>query len=322
VEAALARGDEVTLFHRGTTNPDVYPEAEHVLGDRDGGLEPLRGRRWDVVVDTCGYVPRLVRDSTRLLAENVKLYVFISSLSVHPDTRTRGQDETSQLATLEDPAVEEVNEETYGGLKVLCERVVEEELPGRALIIRPGFIVGPYDPIGRFRYWLARVAEGGEILAPAPPEAELQIIDARDMADWILNLAERREDGVYSATGPAEGLTLGRMLETIGWVARSNPEFVWVDSDWLLAQKVEPFTDLPFWLPGDEFAGFNSFSIARAVGSGLTFRRLEDTVRDTLEWLREGPTPTRRAGGGFEIKAGMTRERERELVEAWKQRAD
>jgi 2'-hydroxyisoflavone reductase len=112
VEAALARGDEVTLFHRGTTNPDVYPEAEHVLGDRDGGLEPLRGRRWDVVVDTCGYVPRLVRDSTRLLAENVKLYVFISSLSVHPDTRTRGQDETSQLATLEDPAVEEVNEET------------------------------------------------------------------------------------------------------------------------------------------------------------------------------------------------------------------
>jgi 2'-hydroxyisoflavone reductase len=205
---------------------------------------------------------------------------------------------------------------------VLCERVVEEELPGRALIIRPGFIVGPYDPIGRFRYWLARVAEGGEILAPAPPEAELQIIDARDMADWILNLAERREDGVYSATGPAEGLTLGRMLETIGWVARSNPEFVWVDPDWLLAQKVEPFTDLPFWLPGDEFAGFNSFSIARAVGSGLTFRRLEGTVRDTLEWLREGPTPTGRASGGFEIKAGMTRERERELVEAWKQRAD
>jgi nucleoside-diphosphate-sugar epimerase len=320
-EAALARGDEVTLFHRGTTNPDIYPEAEHLLGNRDGGLEPLGGRRWDVVVDTCGYVPRVVRDSAQLLADNVKLYVFISSLSVHPDTRTRGQDETSPVAELPDPTIEEVNEETYGGLKVLCERAVQEELPGRALIIRPGFIVGPYDPIGRFAYWLARVAEGGDVLAPAPPEAEVQIIDARDMATWILDLSERREDGVYSATGPAEGLTMGRVLETIGWVARSDPRLVWVEPQWLLAQKVAPFTDLPFWLPGDEFAGFSSFRISRAVGSGLTFRRLEETVRDTLHWLGEAPAPSGRAGGGFEIKAGITRERESEVLAAWNQRA-
>lgn len=321
-EAAIGRGDEVTLFHRGQTNPDIFPEAEHLLGDRDGGLEPLRGRRWDVVVDTCGYVPRVVRESARMLADSIKLYVFISSLSVHPDTRTRGQDETSPVAELDDPTVEEVREETYGGLKVLCERAVQEELPGRALIIRPGFIVGPYDPIGRFGYWLARVAEGGGVLAPAPPEAELQIIDARDMASWILDLAERREDGVYSATGPAEGLTMGRLLETIGWVAKGEPDLVWVDPKWLLEQKVEPFTDLPYWLPGEEFAGFNTFSIARAVGSGLTFRRLEDTIRDTLHWLGEAPAPTGRAGGGFEIKAGMSRERESELLAAWKRRAE
>jgi 2'-hydroxyisoflavone reductase len=319
-EAALALGDEVTLFHRGATNPDIFPKAEHLLGDRDGGLEPLAGRRWDVVVDTCGYVPRVVRDSARLLADNVKLYVFISSLSVHPDTRTRGQDETAQLAVLDDPVVENVGEETYGGLKVLCERAVQEELPGRALIIRPGFIVGPYDPIGRFAYWLGRVAEGGDVLAPAPPQAELQIIDARDMATWIMDLAERREDGVYSATGPADGLTMGRLLETIGWVAKSNPRLVWVDPDWLLEQKVQPFSDLPFWLPGVEFAGFNTFSIARAVGSGLTFRRLEETVADTLHWLGEAPAPSGRAGGGFEIKAGMSRERERELLQSWERR--
>ncbi len=202
VEAALARGHEVTLFNRGQHGPDLYPGVEKLRGDRDGGLDALRGRRWDAAIDTCGYVPRIVRASATLLANAVDHYTFISSVSVYPEAHTRHLDEDSPVGALDDESVEDVTPETYGPLKALCEQAAEGAMSGRALTIRPGLIVGPHDPTDRFTYWPRRVAQGGEVLAPGRPERPVQIIDARDLAAWTLQLVASGARGVYNATGP------------------------------------------------------------------------------------------------------------------------
>ena len=214
VEAALARGHQVTLFNRGQHNSELYPDVEKLRGDRDGGLDVLRGRRWDAVVDTSGYVPRVVRASAELLADAVEHYTFISSISVYPHFRSVGLDESAPVGTLDDPTVEEITGESYGPLKALCEQAVEQALPGRTLVIRPGLIVGPHDYSDRFTYWVRRVAQGGELLAPAHPDWHTQIIDVRDLAEWTLRMVERRQTGVYNATGPEYDLTFGQLLET------------------------------------------------------------------------------------------------------------
>src|SRR5579872_4273010 len=213
VEAALARGHEVTLFNRGQHNPDLFPEVEKLRGDRNGDLAALQGRQWDAAIDTSGFVPRVVRASAEALANAVKHYTFISSISVYADFTKLGIDESSPVAKLVDESVEEVTGETYGGLKALCEQAAEEALPGKVLIVRPGLIVGPDDQTDRFTYWPYRVAQGGEMLAPGRPAHQEQFIDVRDLAQWIVRMVEAGKTGVYNATGPDYVLSTQQLLE-------------------------------------------------------------------------------------------------------------
>lgn len=312
VEAALAQGHAVTLFNRGQHNADLYSEVERLHGDRDGDLAALRGRRWDAVIDTSGYLPRVVRESARLLADAVEHYTFISSISVYARPDAPGLDETAPLAMLDDPHNENVAE-AYGALKAACEHAAESELPGRVLVLRPGLIVGPYDYTDRFPYWVQRVARGGAVLAPGQPERQVQIIDARDIAAWNLRMIAARQTGVFNTTGPDETLTMGGLLDECKAVTGGDARFVWVDEAWLLEQGVGSWEELPLWVPsGDaESSGILQVSVARAVAAGLRFRPLADTVRDTRAWLHTRPAD-------HAWRAGLTPEREAELLAAWR----
>ena len=315
VEAALAAGHQVTLFNRGQHNPDWFPEVEKLRGDRAGQLEALAGRRWDAVIDTCGYVPRIVRLSAEALADAVDHYTFISTISVYGDVSQVGIDEQAPVGTIEDATTEQVTGETYGPLKALCEQAAEAALPGRVLTVRPGLIVGPYDPTDRFAYWPLRVAEGGPLLAPGRPGYPVQVIDVRDLAEWNLRLVEARQTGVYNATGPDYPLTLGEVIDTSRAVSGSDAQPVWVGEEFLLAEGVQPWSELPLWVPetNPEYAGFSKVSIAKAVQAGLSFRPLADTVRDTLAWEATRPADRER-------RAGLRREREAELLRQWRER--
>jgi 2'-hydroxyisoflavone reductase len=319
VTAAVARGHEVTLFNRGRQGQVSLPGVENLLGDRDGRLDALRGRSWDAVVDTSGYVPRLVRASAELLAGAVARYAFVSSISVYADF-SRPIDENSPLATMPDESVEEVTGASYGPLKVLCERAVEEALPGRALIVRPGLIVGPNDPTVRFGYWTARVARGGEVLAPGEPETPVQLIDVRDLAEWMVRMIETGEAGVLNATGPGYRLTMRGLLETCRSAGGGDARFTWVVETFLIERGVQPWSHMPLWMPpsSETHACFHRVRIDRALAAGLSFRPLADTVRDTLEWQSAG------GGGPIADKPGvavpdltLSPQREAELLAEW-----
>jgi 2'-hydroxyisoflavone reductase len=319
VEDALARGHEISLFNRGKTNPELFPQVEKLHGNRDGELDALKGRTWDVAIDNCGYVPRVVSQSAQLLADQVERYIFISSISAYADLNTPGVNENSPLAALEDETTEEATGESYGGLKVLCERAVETALPGRSLIIRPGLIVGPHDPTNRFTYWPVRVADetrcNGEVLAPDKPEVGTQVIDGRDLSRWTIQMAEQKATGVYNATGPDYPLTFGKLLATCKEVAGTNVRFTWISESFLLENGVAPWQELPAWVPS-EMAGFDKVNVNKAIQAGLTFRPIEDTVHDTLEWERG-----RRAQAGEDDaqskRAGLSAEKEAEVLAAW-----
>jgi len=308
VDAALQRGHEVTLFNRGQHNPELFPEVEKLRGNRDGELSALEGRTWDAVIDTSGYVPRVVRQSARLLADSVGHYTFISSLSVYPDDVPPGTAEDGPLLTLEDETVEEITGETYGPLKVLCERAVEDELPGRALIIRPGLIVGPYDPTDRFTYWPVRVARGGDILAPGRPERPVQFIDVRDLAEWNIRMVEAGGTGPFNANGPDHPLSMQEMLDACREAAGSDARIIWVSERFLRENGVEPWTEMPLWVPEADAPGFFAFDWSKAVANGLTFRPVVDTSRDTLLWARTRPED-------HQLLGGMQAEKEAELLE-------
>lgn len=328
VEEALARGHEVTLFTRGQHGSELFPEAERLRGDRDGDLEALRGRAWDAAIDTSGYVPRVVRAAAALLADAVETYAFVSSISVYRDFSRLGMDETAPAATLEDETTEEVTGETYGALKALCEGEVERALPGRTLIVRPGLIVGPHDPTGRFTYWPARIARGGEVLAPTPPERPVQIIDGRDLAAWMLTMVERRAAGVYQAAGPAEPLTMGGLLDTCVEVCRTevggtDAQITWVDEAFLQEHGVGPWVELPLWIPSSDESerGLDAVDCSRAIGAGLRFRPLSVTTRDTLRWdtarRAAGESEAAPGSGPERMPAGLDPTREAELLQAW-----
>ena len=313
-EAALAAGHQVTLFHRGRTNPDLFPEAEHLLGDRGRALSPLKGRRWDAVLDVNGYIPRQVRASARLLADAVERYVFISTLSVYADFSAPriGEDAPLKEPQPGDEEAEEIPPRGYGRLKALCERFVEEAVPGRALIVRPCIIVGPWDHTDRFTYWVERTARGGEVLAPGRPERPVELIDARDLAAWVVRMAERAATGTYNAAGPREVLTMREMLETCREATGTiggNARITWVADDFLAERGVR----LPFWQPGDSGLVDNR----RAVSQGLTFRPLAETARDVHAWVAGNP-----AGGGsyrdpYRTPYDFPPEREAELLREW-----
>lgn len=321
VEAALGARHEVTLFNRGQHNPELFPEVEKLRGDRDGDLRALESGRWDAVVDTGGYVPRIVRASAEPLSERVGLYVFISSIAAHADFSQPVADD-SPLATMPDETFEEVNGDTYGALKALCERAATEAMSGRALVIRPGLIVGAYDPTDRFTYWVNRVARGGEVLAPGNPDRQVQIIDARDLSEWIIRMAARGATGVYDATGPGDRLTMRELLDEAKSVSGSDARFTWADERFLLDAGVEPWSQLPLWFPEveEKYRFFLSVDCQKAIAAGLTFRTLAETVAETLRWDRERAQETTSAGEGSGIrvlKSGLAPERERELLEAW-----
>ena len=311
VESALARSHEVTIFHRGKSNPGLFPQVETILGDREQDVNKLgeAGRIWDAVIDTSGYFPRIVRLSAQTLKPNVSRYVFISSVSVYQDFSKVGIAESAPVAKIQDETVEEITGETYGALKALCEETVRDIYGlDRSLIIRPGLIVGPHDPTDRFTYWPIRVARGGDVLVPDQPEAPVQIIDVRDLADWIIRLIEQHRSGTYNATGPDYKLTLGKLLEVSKQVSGSNARFRWASVDFLNQNEIAPWSDLPVWVPDDEeSAGFSRVDVSKAIQAGLTFRPLEETVRDTLEWAQSRP-PDHKCG------AGLPTEREAEVL--------
>jgi 2'-hydroxyisoflavone reductase len=303
VDAARECGHELTLFNRGQTRPDLFPGVEKLRGDRDGDLTALAGRDFDAVVDTSGRVPRLVTETLAALGD-VGHYTFVSTISVYADLSTPPT-ESSPLAVLQEPT--EVWEEAYGELKALCESAVRERFPD-AFIPRPGLIVGPWDPTGRFTYWPARLAAGGRVLAPLPREADTQVIHARDLADWIVRAAEEGLGGTYNAVGPVT--TRERVLETCRTVAAADAELVWVDPDFLNEQGVEEWMELPLWLYDEKYRGMLSVDASPAFAAGLRTRPLEETVRDTLDWAQSAEAPA-------EYPAGLAREKEQAVLDAW-----
>ena len=323
VHAGTERGHRITLFNRGQTNPHLFPDVEKLRGDRGGDLSALSGRKWDAVIDTCGYLSSKVRATASLLANEVGHYTFVSSVSVYRDFSRAGMDESGALERLADDAVEnESDDETYGARKALCETAAEEAMPGRVLSIRAGLIVGPHAGIDRFPYWVRRVARGGEVLAPGRPEARLQLIDVRDLADWIVRLAERRTVGIFNATGPEDRLSFEQMLAACKAATGSDARFTWVAEEFLLQHGVAPFSELPFWLPGKQHEGFFSINCGSAFSTCLTCRNLTETARDTWNWDRQrdrSSEPPKRATVLAEGQIGLTPQRERELLDAWSQ---
>ena len=301
VDAALERGHELTLFNRGTTNPELYPEVERIVGDRKETLDGLSGCEWDAVVDTCGYLPRDVRTSAEVLAGS-SVYCFISSVSVYADFSVPANEESS-VAELGDLRDDEVTNESYGALKALCESAVRGVFGERALVVRPGLIVGPHDPTGRFTYWPHRIARGGEILAPGPAERPTQVIDVRDLADWTIALCEQRTSGTYNATHP--GIALSALLETCRAVTASDARTTWVTDEFLVEQEVGEWMELPLWLADPALAAADRVDVGRAIAAGLAFRPLGETVRATL------------AHAETVDGVGLTANREAELLAAW-----
>jgi 2'-hydroxyisoflavone reductase len=318
VRYALSRGHKVTTFNRGKTHPGELPsEVEQLIGDRNGELDALKSRKWDVAIDNPTTLPAWVRGAAEILKGNVERYVFISTISVYADT-SKGVDETAPLAKYDGPdpyketleAMKASGYKTYGPLKALSEQEAEKWFPGKTLIIRPGLIVGPGDETDRFTYWPVRLDRGGEVLAPGAPTDPVQFIDAQDLAEWTIRMAENRDTGIYNATGPAKPLGIGEMLDQIKGALKSDAKFTWVPAEFLGQQKVEAWSDMPVWA-GDE-SGLARTNINRALGKGLTFRPLTETARDTLAWFKSQPQDRQ-----SKMKAGITPEREAEVLAAW-----
>lgn len=325
VRYALARGHQITLFNRGRRPQDWPAEVEELTGDRDkGDLKSLEGREWDVCIDNPAGLPSWVRDAGKVLAGKVKQYVFISTVSVYRDSSKPGRDETTPLEEYKGPdAMAETrqtlgaNMNLYGPLKAESEREAEKHFPGITTVIRPGLIVGPGDETDRFTYWPVRIAKGKEVLAP-PSEDPVQVIDARDLAEWTIRMVEQRAFGAFNACGPEKELPMGTMLESIRAAVKSQAELVTVSSDFLEEQKVMPWRDLPGWVPGQgDSAGFSRTSNARAVKAGLTFRPIGETAKDTLAWFNERPAERK-----AKLRAGLSEEREAEVLKAWRERKE
>ncbi|MEJ0087357.1 MAG: NAD-dependent epimerase/dehydratase family protein [Pseudomonadota bacterium] len=315
VRVLTEAGHTVTLFNRGKRDPEAKPGVEQLLGDRNGQVDALKGRDWDVCIDNSGYKPSQVRLTAELLQPHIKHYIFISSVSAYADYISTNIDEDYKLATLKDPANEEVTGETYGGLKVLCEQIVQKTYGKNANVIRPTYIAGPGDPTDRFTYWPVRVSRGGEMLAPGTPADPIGYIDVRDLADFTRTCVEKRIGGVYNLCNRPRSATIGELLEKSKRISGADTRFAWasaefIDKNGLNAESAPP-NAIPIWSPptGDS-AGFALIRCDRAVAKGLKFRSLETTIRDTLEWQKTRPAERQT------LRAGLPPEKEKELLAA------
>lgn len=311
-ELALSRGHQGTIFHRGQSASRGFDGAANIIGDRHKDLEKLGAGPWDAVLDTCGFTPDAVTKSAEYLKDKVNHYVFVSTISVYAQTSEVNRTEDTEL--VQHPENEPTDKQTatnYGSLKVLCEQAVEAVLPGKVTQIRPGLIVGPRDATNRFTYWQTRVAKGGDILVPGDGSSLVQIIDARDLAEFCLKVIEEQTLGVFHVTGPQEPHTLNTILQTAKEISESDANFVYVDEKWLLEKGVSPWMELPLWLPSEEGQAMLNLNIQRALDAGLNIRPLEETIRDTLNWYNEIH------GDEREWDAGMSPEREAELLREW-----
>jgi 2'-hydroxyisoflavone reductase len=315
VEQALDRGHDVTVFHRGRSGTDLFRGHDRVqvlTGDRNSDLSALAEGEWDATVDTCAYLPAQVQELAGALGERGGRYLLISSVSAYRTPEHASYTEDAPLAELDDPTVEEVTGETYGGLKVLCERAAVDRFGPSTLIVRPTYVVGPDDYTWRFPWWVARMARGGEVLAPGPAGAPAQVIDVRDMAAWMVGLLEQHESGAFHAVSPAPPFSWGQLLEEVrAAVSPPGTTLTWVDEEFLLGQGVDD-GDLPLWSGGDPDVLMMAADPAKAFRAGLAPRPLADTVRDTWAWTQGVPQPA---------SPGITAQREQELLSAWRARA-
>ncbi len=338
VESALEAGHEVTLFNRNLSNPHLFPHLERLIGNRDPrigeGLRALEGRQWDAVIDTSGFVPRVVQASAELLADQVAQYLFVSTISIYADQSKANLTETDAAAALADPTSEDVRQ-FYGPLKARCEETVEAALPCRATIIRPGLIVGPEDTTDRFTWWPVRIDRGGEVLAPGTPNDPVQYIDVRDLARFCIRSIDESTTGIYNAVGPRSETNIAELLYGCKAVTSAEVSFTWIPAEFLEAQGVRAWVDMPVWVPlGSSSAGITQVNNDKAIAKGLTFRSLAETARDTLEWFKSLP-PEERARLGpdavYETSenrndatpaphrmAGLPATREREILDAWR----
>ncbi|HZB51969.1 MAG TPA: reductase [Mycobacteriales bacterium] len=321
VDAALAAGDQVTTFTRGTSGaPPSGVQALHGDRGRPDGMDVLRGREWDAVVDTSGYVPVVVGRGAQLLADAVGHYVFISSLNAYPDWPAKPIRSDSAVHDCEPDAGSpdgEFDPELYGPYKVGSERAVDVHFAGRSAHLRAGLIVGPYDLSGRFPYWVGRVDRGGELLAPGDPDNEVRVIDARDLGAWAVEVARTGTTGAFPVTGPAGQTTFGGMLAAMRDAAGSDAVPTWVDDDFLLEHQVQPWSELPMWIPAAAGAGIWDADTSAAERAGLTTRPIAETAADTLAWLRSRPEGPEGAADPRTGRAGLDPERETALLAAW-----
>jgi len=316
---ALERGHKVTFFNRGKTHTDKFPEIERITGDRNGQIDGLKDRKFDVVIDNSGYVPRHVKLSAEMLAPNVRQYVFISSVSVYPDFSVP-RDENSPVGKLADETVEKVDGETYGPLKALCEQAAMKALPGRATVIRPGLIVGPDDNTDRFTWWPARAARGGEFIAPGSPGDPFQVIDVRDLAAFTMAVIEKNVTGTFNAVSDVGGFKFGELVDNCIAAAKQQakpadaPRATWITAEFLEAQQVAPWSEMPVWLPAKgEEAAFALTSNTAAKKQGLKITPLKKTVDDTMAWHLARPAEERE-----KLKSGIAADKEAAVLAAWK----
>ncbi len=322
VDHALQAGHEIALFNRGRTNPHLYPDVEHLVGNRDADLSALDGRSFDAVIDTSAYYPRQVRALVEVLDSRVDHYTFVSTVSVYADNSTPGANESADLATVQDVTIE--SDDDYGGFKALCEQELDGLIPGRVHHVRAGLIFGPHDDTGRFSYWAQRIAAGGQVLAPEPQNQPVQFIDVRDLGAWIVRASERKIVGAMNASGTSGSLTMGELLKTIQETTNSDAELVWVSDNFLADNEVAPWHDLPLWVPAGltpSHIGFMSRDTSRALRLGLTLRPLAETIRGALDNVPEARSDQDLNGSPAAAKEPrLSRDQERDLLALWRDR--
>lgn len=309
INSALNKNHNVVLFNRGKHNPELFPELEKIRGDREGDLSELKGRKFDAVIDTCGYVPMVVRKSAEYLRESVGHYTFISSISVYKDAGTPDINEDSAVEEVKDGKTDVMTMENYGALKALCEKEISDVYGKDCSLVRSGLIVGDGDFSDRFTYWVERISRGGKIIVPVSETNNVQFIDVKDLADWTVKMTEEKISGVFNSTGPLKTLSLYNFIDECIDFTGSETELVRIDEDFLLKENVIPYKDLTLWLPGDS-AGMNNVNISKAISAGLKIRPLKETLLDTMKYHM-----TR--GADFKLRTGLTPVREKEILEKW-----